>query len=49
VQANTWTTAAIVRGQSAIPWLREHGVTARLVSAGGDVVRVGGWPGERAA
>ncbi len=49
VQANTLTTAAVVRGQGAIPWLREQRVTARLVSAGGDVVRVGGWPQERAA
>jgi thiamine biosynthesis lipoprotein len=49
VQANTLSTASIVRGHGAIPWLRERGVTARLVSAGGDVVRLGGWPQERAA
>jgi thiamine biosynthesis lipoprotein len=49
VEANTLSTASIVRGHGAISWLREQGVTARLVSAGGEVVRLGGWPQERAA
>jgi thiamine biosynthesis lipoprotein len=44
VQANTLTTAALVRGAPARSWLDGLGVPARLVSAGGDVVTVGGWP-----
>ena len=48
-RANTLTTAAIVRGHGAVPWLASQGITARLVTACGDVVRVGGWPKERAA
>ncbi len=49
VEANTLTTASIVRGHAAIDWLAQQRVPARLVTAAGDVVRVGGWPQERAA
>jgi thiamine biosynthesis lipoprotein len=49
VEANTLTTASIVRGNAAVGWLRDQGATARLVSSSGDVVRVGDWPEERAA
>ncbi len=49
VEANTLTTATIVRGHAALPWLRSLGVTARLVTSAGDVLQVGGWPQERAA
>ena len=49
VEANTLTTASIVRGHAAVAWLAQQRVPARLVTAAGDVVRVGGWPQERAA
>lgn len=48
VDANTITTAAVVRGQRAPAWLRELGVAARLVTAHGDVMTLGGWPKEEA-
>ena len=44
VDANIVATAAIVRGRSAVPWLDELGLPARLVSTSGQVVRVRGWP-----
>lgn len=44
VDANTWSTAAIVRGASAPELLRAKGLSARLVGADGDVVTIGGWP-----
>jgi len=44
VDANTLTTAAIVRGSAAPAWLRSLGVPARLVSADRQVTLVGGWP-----
>lgn len=44
VEANTATTAAIVRGADAPRWLRALGLPARLVGAAGDVVTVNGWP-----
>jgi thiamine biosynthesis lipoprotein len=43
-RANTLSTAAIVRGHTAVAWLRDLGVPARLVDAGGVVVSLGGWP-----
>jgi FAD:protein FMN transferase len=49
VEANTLTTASIVRGHAALAWLQSHGVAARLVTSTGAVVRVGDWPEERAA
>jgi FAD:protein FMN transferase len=48
-EANTLTTAAIVRGLDALPWLRALDVPARLVSRGGKVSTLGGWPVEVAA
>ncbi len=44
VDANIASTAAIIRGASAIPWLEDLDLPARLVSAEGEIVRVGGWP-----
>ncbi len=44
VDANVAATASIVRGASALAWLGSMGLHARLVTAGGDVVRVAGWP-----
>jgi thiamine biosynthesis lipoprotein len=44
--ANTASTAAIVRSAAALPWLEGLGLPARLVSDDGTVVTTGGWPGE---
>lgn len=44
VDANTASTAAIVLGRSAEPWLAERQIPARLVTVDGRVLRVGGWP-----
>jgi FAD:protein FMN transferase len=44
VDANTLSTAAIVRGRIALDWLRDLGVPARLVTADRDVLTIGGWP-----
>jgi thiamine biosynthesis lipoprotein len=46
VDANAASTASIVRGSSAPHWLAGLSLPSRLVSAGGDVVRVAGWPRE---
>jgi thiamine biosynthesis lipoprotein len=46
VDANVASTAAIVRGESAPGWLESAGLPARLVSPGGSVLYVGGWPEE---
>ncbi|MBI1758729.1 MAG: FAD:protein FMN transferase [Actinobacteria bacterium] len=44
VAANTASTAAIVLGRRARPWLESHGVPARLVGTDGAVVTLNGWP-----
>jgi thiamine biosynthesis lipoprotein len=44
VDANTATTAAIVRGDDAVAWLEGLGLPARLCRADGSVVRIAGWP-----
>ena len=49
VDANIVTTATIVRGRAAWPWLRQVGVPVRLVTVDGEVLTVGGWPQEAAA
>ncbi|HZV27509.1 MAG TPA: FAD:protein FMN transferase [Acidothermaceae bacterium] len=49
VDANAATTAAIVRGRAAEPWLASRGVAARLVDHDGRVHTLGGWPSEAAA
>ncbi len=41
VEANTLTTAAIVRGRAALGWLRDVGVPARLVTADRVVLTIG--------
>lgn len=43
VDANTASTAAIVRGESAPMWLASLNMPARLVRRDGSVIRVGGW------
>jgi FAD:protein FMN transferase len=44
VDANTASTAAIVRGASAPEWLDALGLPARLVDPEGAVLTVGAWP-----
>jgi thiamine biosynthesis lipoprotein len=44
VDANTATTAAIVRGERAANWLADLGLPARLVGPDGAIVTVAGWP-----
>jgi FAD:protein FMN transferase len=48
VDANTASTAAIVRGRSAAQWLERSGLPARLVALDGSVAYTGGWPVEAA-
>jgi thiamine biosynthesis lipoprotein len=47
LEANTLTTASLVRGERAPGWLVERGVSARFVTPGRTVITLGGWPGER--
>ena len=44
VQANAASTAAIVLGESAVDWLEEHNLPARLVRLDGTVIHTEGWP-----
>ncbi len=44
LDANIATTAAIVRGERAAPWLSALGLPSRLVSADGRAVHLAGWP-----
>jgi FAD:protein FMN transferase len=44
VDANTASTAAIVRGRGSPEWLAGLGLPSRLVDASGAVHRVAGWP-----
>jgi thiamine biosynthesis lipoprotein len=46
LDANTASTAAVVRGERAQAWVRSTGLPARLVDEDGRVVTVGGWPPE---
>ncbi|HEV7206063.1 MAG TPA: FAD:protein FMN transferase [Jatrophihabitans sp.] len=48
VMANTLTTAAIVRGAAAKPWLGTQSLPARLVAQDGSVSVLGGWPADAA-
>lgn len=48
VRANTLSTAALVRGDRAVAWLRGLGAPARLVAADGTVTTLGSWPAEAA-
>ncbi len=41
--ANTASTAAVVLGPDALPWLEHHGVAARLVAEDGRVTRTSAW------
>jgi FAD:protein FMN transferase len=44
LDANIASTAAIVMGERAPDWLRQHGLVARLVDRDGGTHYVGGWP-----
>jgi thiamine biosynthesis lipoprotein len=46
VDANTASTAAIIRGHGAPAWLAGLGLPGRLVDEGGSVLTVAGWPAE---
>jgi thiamine biosynthesis lipoprotein len=45
-QANIAATASIVRGYSALKWLGEHALPARLQRHDGRVATIGGWPAQ---
>src|SRR6185437_12443645 len=44
--ANTASTAAIIRGEAAVAWLDDAGLPARLVRPDGTVVTTAGWPAD---
>jgi thiamine biosynthesis lipoprotein len=46
VDANTASTAAIIRGERAPGWLASQRLPARLAGHGGAIVTVAGWPAE---
>jgi thiamine biosynthesis lipoprotein len=46
LEANAASTAAVVLGEAASPWLDGLGLPARLARLDGRVVSVGGWPAE---
>jgi thiamine biosynthesis lipoprotein len=48
-RANTVATAALVKGDGAVAWLRYAALPARLVSHDGDIVTLNDWPREVAA
>ena len=48
-RANTVATAALVKGDGAVGWLRYAALPARLVSHDGDVATLNHWPREVAA
>ena len=47
LEANIASTASVILGPRAPHWLTERGFAARLVSAQGSVVSLGGWPADR--
>jgi thiamine biosynthesis lipoprotein len=48
-KANTAATAALVKGDGAVAWLRQTALPARLVSHDGDIATLNEWPKEIAA
>jgi FAD:protein FMN transferase len=46
VDANTASTAALIRGERAPAWLRSRRMPARLIHVDGTVLTLGGWPTE---
>jgi thiamine biosynthesis lipoprotein len=49
VDANTASTAAIIRAERSPAWLSSLGLPARLVRPDGSVLRLNGWPQEKLA
>lgn len=49
LDANTASTAAMVRGTAAPEWLADHRLPARLVAADGTVTAVADWPADAEA
>jgi FAD:protein FMN transferase len=47
--ANTASTAAIVLGAAAVPWLERRALAARLVDAAGSIHVLGEWPADALA
>jgi FAD:protein FMN transferase len=43
-EANAASTAAIIAGESAVRWLTEQGLPARLIGYDGRICRTPGWP-----
>jgi len=48
VDANTASTSAMIKGGSAIDWLEERKLPARLVGLDGSATTIAGWPPDRA-
>ncbi|MFF2345424.1 FAD:protein FMN transferase [Pseudarthrobacter sp. NPDC058119] len=46
LEANAYSTAAVVRGFAAVDWFRTEGIAARLVDSQGRVVTTADWPAE---
>jgi FAD:protein FMN transferase len=46
LDANTASTATIIRGDEAVPWIEALELPSRLVRTDGTVLHVGGWPSE---
>jgi thiamine biosynthesis lipoprotein len=44
LEANAYSTAAVVRGYAAVDWFRREGITGRLVDTHGRTIHTGGWP-----
>ena len=44
VDANIAATGAIVRDRASVDWLRGLGLASRLVTRGGAIHRLAGWP-----
>lgn len=44
LEANAYSTAAVVRGFAAVDWFHSEGIVARLVDSRGRIVTTGGWP-----
>ena len=42
--ANVASTASLVLGDAAVPWLQARNLTARLIGRDGSIVTVGSWP-----
>lgn len=47
LEANAFSTAAIVRGFKSLEWFRGEGISARFVDSRGRVATTGGWPAEK--